>query len=102
MMKCWEDARPADKKLFEAISLVCEKSPRLLDFLFDPNKPKLNRTPSELLNMARGFSSSDFLMVRIALDFWSGSGSIGVYELLDAEPGLLAVILQAMARLAAA
>ena len=97
----WELAGGFERKVYTATSLLFSDNPGLLDFLFDRQKPELRASPEELLAAARGLSSGDFLRVRVALDLWSGSGSVSVHELLDADPDIYRLVLRAMASLAA-
>jgi len=78
-----------------------EEQPRLLEFLFDSKAPRLNAAPDEILAAARGLCSSDFLLVRVALDIWSAAGQVHMHEVIDADPETYDLILAAMASLAA-
>jgi hypothetical protein len=100
-MICWQKATRGEKKQLEAISIFLRHSPHLVDFLFDPVVAKLNDSPEQLLSAARGLASGDFLLVRLALNLWCGSGGIEVHELFDAEPEVLTSILKSFAILAA-
>jgi hypothetical protein len=99
-MKCWETACAAEKKQFKAISMCLGHNPQLLDFLFDPNYPKLRKSPDSLLQDARGLCSGDYLLVKLGLEIWCGDGYLHVSELFDAEPAIFAMILAALASLA--
>ena len=72
-MKAWQDASPSDQSLFEAIRTVCAKHPEILIFLFNQQRPELRRAPEQLLFEARGFSSGQYALIKIAIDLWSGS-----------------------------
>jgi hypothetical protein len=99
-MKSWTSASTSEMKQFEAIAIFLKDSPRLLEFLFDPDSPRLNGSPEDLLDAARGFCSGDYLLVRLALELWCCEGFVSVHELLDAEPEVLALVLQAFRHLA--
>lgn len=100
-MTCWEVATAGDRKLFEIISDLFSARPDLVEFLFDPLLPKLNGSSREILARARSLDVSGLLLIRVALDFWSGSGKVTVDEILDADPDLSRLILTTMARLVA-
>ena len=100
-MICWPNETRAEKKQLEAISIFLSHNAHLVDFLFDPGAPKLNSPPEDLLFAARGLASGDFLLVRLALNIWCGSGGIEVHELFDAEPEVFSSILKSLAILAA-
>lgn len=99
-MEFWKNAGSGERKLFAAISLLFADSPGLVAFLFDPHRPQLKAPPEDMLGAARGLASGDFLRVRVALDLWSGSGSVCVHELIGADPDVYRSILRAMTELA--
>jgi hypothetical protein len=99
-MVCWKNARASEKLQFQAISKLMELRPHLLDFLFDPEAPKLSASPDRILHEAMGLCSSDYILVRLGVDLWCGEAQVNVYELYDLEPELFVCALQAMAILA--
>src|ERR1700722_5325782 len=72
-----------DQRLLEVIGHMFCKHLYLLDFFFDPNEPRLRRLPEELLKESAVMSSGEDLLVRLALDLWSGSGDARVWELIE-------------------
>ena len=82
-MECWPNAPKVESKLFKAISLVFKHHPYLLDFLFDPQKPRIRMEPVELLAQSEAFSAGEDLLVRVALDLWSGGGNACIWELIE-------------------
>lgn len=100
-MVYWQNASRGERKQLEAISTFLGHNPQLVDFLFDPKAAKLNDSPDRLLVAASGLASGDFLLVRLALNLWCGSGGIEVHEIFDAEPEVFAQIMKAFAILAA-
>jgi hypothetical protein len=79
----WERATKTDRRVYRAVSLVLTKHPYLLKFLFDPVEPRLRLAPEELLRESAHMSSGEDLLVRVALDLWSGSGDAHVWELIE-------------------
>lgn len=98
-MQCWENARTSEKNQFHAISTIFNSSPQLLRFLFDTSSPRLNSTPEQLLKAARGFSSSDYILIKLAIDIWCSEGKIQVHELFELERDLFNDVLVALAQL---
>ena len=49
---------------------------------FDPDRPKVRQAPQELLANCRGYSSGEFVLIRIALDIWCGSGEAKLNQIL--------------------
>ena len=97
----WQNANRAEKRQLEAITIFLRHSPQLLDFLFETDFPKLNDSPAKLLAAASGLPSSDFLLVRLALNLWCGGGEVQVHEIFDAEPEVLRSILKSLTLLSA-
>lgn len=100
-MICWQNATRGETKQLEAIATFLNSSPHLMDFLFDPDSPKLNDSPERLLTFARGLPSSDFLLVRLALNLWCEAADLQVHELFYLEPDIFAGVMKAFARLRA-
>ena len=79
----WENATKTDARLLKCISQVFAKHPYLLKFLFEPDRPRLRLIAEDLLTESRDMSSGEDLLVRVALDLWSGSGEAHVWELIE-------------------
>jgi hypothetical protein len=71
-MEVWQDASSRDQFQFEAIRTICAKHPNLLIFLFNSNKPEFRVPPDQLVYEARGFSSGQNVLIKLAVDIWSG------------------------------
>ena len=70
----------------------------LLEFFFDSKEIKISREPLEMLKQARGFSSGEQILIRVALDIWSGSGNTKVWSLLESlDDQSLVNVLKALA-----
>ncbi len=69
-------------KTFEAIQLVFHKHPSLIDFMFEKNRKRLSDFPENLLKKAIAYSSGEYILIQVALDLWSGSGNVNLYDLL--------------------
>ena len=79
----WSSASPSEQLLFNAISLLLNHEERLLLFLFDPREPKLRKRAGILKEDAWNLETEDQLLVRAALDIWSGSGHLALWECLE-------------------
>jgi hypothetical protein len=91
-MKTWNTVSLGDKKLFDAISLLLVGNLDLLTVLFNQQQPKLNGSSRNILRAASGLCASDFLLIRVALDLWSGSGGVTIDEIVDADQEICRVI----------
>lgn len=69
--------------LYRAIVILLEGNQELTQFLFDPEKPRLRRRAGILRDDAWKFSEEDQLRIRVALDLWSGSGHVHLWELVE-------------------
>lgn len=82
----WKNARPGDQLLLESIKILLNDHDKLLIFLFHPSDARLNDSGDRLLKKARCFSSGEYVLIKMALDFWDGSGNAlfsDVYSTLD-------------------
>ncbi|MBF0301004.1 MAG: hypothetical protein HQK51_20010 [Oligoflexia bacterium] len=85
-MITWKNADASDLRLLQAITILFANHPRLSEYIFDLNKSKLRDSPSKLKEDAREFSTGEYLLIRVALDIWSGDGGLNfneIYEQLD-------------------
>ena len=79
----WKDAQDVERKLFETISLLLGDNANLLQFLFDPTRPKIRKRPGLLRDDSWVLNHGEQLLVRAALDFWSGAGHLQLWEMLE-------------------
>ena len=87
-MIIWENADQSDLRLLKAISILFDNNFKLLEFFFNSREAKLCFSAHKMREDAQIFSSGEYLLVRIALDIWSGEGSIHfneIYQTLDSE-----------------
>jgi len=82
-MKSWKNASESDRKTYESISQVFFSYPYLLNNFFDKDKPKIRLQSEKMLEQASGLSSGEFVLIKVALDIWSGSGNAYVWELVE-------------------
>lgn len=97
-MKRWAVASRGEQRLYWAIEQVVGES-RLLEFLFDSSRPKLRQPADELLKAARGLSSGEYLLVKLALDLWCEQGQMTLTELLELEEPVFCRALQMFVQL---
>lgn len=79
----WPNAGDSDLQRYEAISRVFMSHEYLLPFFFDTEQPRVRLAPEKMLRQADGMSTGEFLLIKIALDIWSGSGNARVWELIE-------------------
>ncbi len=96
-MESWEGAKGSDRHMYQAISLVFLNHPELLDFFFEKKKPRIRFKPLEMRKAAAGFSSGEQILIRVALDMWSGSGNAKIWQMLETlDSGNLSNVLKAL------
>jgi hypothetical protein len=78
----WKTASEEDVRLFRAVSVALDKHPKLIEFLFAPDRPGLSSEPEELLEYSRNFSSGEQVLVAIGLDIWSQSGNAVLWKII--------------------
>lgn len=83
----WASANPGDQSLREVIFRLFDSDERLVDFLFDAEMPRLRKRAGILKEDAWRFSDREQILIRAALDIWSGSGHVNLWELLDGLDG---------------
>lgn len=53
-----------------------------LYFIFSHKRPELRLSPTDLIDEMNGFSHGEQVLLRVALDMWSGSGEVHLWEIL--------------------
>ncbi len=84
-MECWSETPSNELRQFRAISILMNKSPHLLGFVFHPSQPQLRLPPAELLRAAQGFSSGDYVLIKLAVDLWCEQGHVFIHELFNLD-----------------
>jgi hypothetical protein len=79
----WKNASVDEMLLYQCISLLLGFDKRLIEFVFDPERPKIRKRAGVLREDAFFFSHKEQLLIRAALDFWSGSGQLALWEMLE-------------------
>ena len=70
----WKNASKDDLKRLKAIKILCSSHPSLIDFLFDPVKPRLSDTPGNLKENMGHLSGGEKTLILIAMDIWGTYG----------------------------
>lgn len=79
----WIPRSEDEYRLVEAISLAVGRHDDLIDFLFDPARPRLRIASGQLIRKSTSLSSGEQLLIRIALDIWNASGNVKIRELFN-------------------
>ena len=86
-MKTWVKARDSERLYYEAIARVFGNHPHLLKGFFEEQTARLSHAPDEILHLSQGFADSEIVLVKVALDIWSGSGNAIVWQVLEVLDG---------------
>jgi hypothetical protein len=81
-MLLWKDCTQEEHRLAEIMYLLFKSYPALEKFLFQSRVPRLNEPPDVLLNQAGCFSSGEQILIRVALDLWSGEGGTKLSDII--------------------
>lgn len=100
-MQSWIRASATDERLFDSVKICLGVKTELLEFLFDREVPRLNCGPDLLLLEARGLCSSDYFLVRLAIELWTGNidRPVSLSEVLDQEPEVFAGVMRGLQQL---
>jgi hypothetical protein len=79
----WQNANKQERILFESILRLTDGRKELLEFIFDPVKPRLRKRPGLLRDDCWHLSHGEILLVQGALDMWSGAGHLAFWECLE-------------------
>lgn len=83
MSSQWSGASCDEILLYQCISLLLGYDRRLIDFVFDRHRPKIRKRAGVLREDAHIFSDVEQILIRAALDFWSGGGHLALWEMLE-------------------
>jgi hypothetical protein len=50
---------------------------------FEEKRARMSLAPDEMIERTADFSSGEVVLIKVALDIWSGSGNARVWELLE-------------------
>lgn len=82
----WKNAELGDLKRAAVIADVLGPDPRLIDFMFHPDRPQLRDEPEVLLKEMGCYSSGEKILLKFCMDLWGGYGNVrttDLYERLD-------------------
>ena len=79
----WQGTGRSERRMMESLNLIFAGHSKLLEFLFEPDRPRLRQAPEILLDQASGYSSGESILIRVALDLWSGSGDVLLWEIIE-------------------
>ena len=84
----WIDASPGDQLLLKSIILLLKSRPDFKKLIFHDTHAKLRHSPKKILSSFAGMSHGEVVLIKLALDLWSGERGANLHEvikILDAE-----------------
>ena len=82
-MLSWHSPGRAERRMMESLNFIFTGHSKLLEFLFEPDRPKLRHEPEILLHHAMGFSRGEQILLRVALDLWCGAGEVRLWQMIE-------------------
>jgi hypothetical protein len=79
----WTNTNRYEQRMQETLGIVFYNHPKLLEFLFDKEQPRLRVEPERLLSEAGVFSSGEKVLIRVGLDLWNGSGGVRLWDIVE-------------------
>jgi hypothetical protein len=79
----WTTSDRHEARSFRIISILFGGDQRLLEYFFDAKEPKIRRRAGILIDDAWNLSHGEQLLVKAALDIWSGSGHLQLWEIVE-------------------
>lgn len=72
-----------DTHVFNSICILLKDNPYLLEYLFSHKNAKLSASPDILIQEAGGLAHGEQILIKVAIDLWSGEGSASVGEVIS-------------------
>jgi hypothetical protein len=79
----WKNCGRARERLGEVMSRIFRNHPKLLDFLFYPDRPELRDDAEILLRESGVFSTGEKILIRVALDLWTGEVEVKLWDIIQ-------------------
>jgi hypothetical protein len=98
-METWKNACPGDLKRYNVIAGALEKHHDLLSTLFCTDRASLVTSPTRIKQQTGAYSSGEKVLIRAALDLWSGSGKLTLMELQRLDPQNFGNVITAFVKL---
>jgi hypothetical protein len=81
----WKNASSGDLKRFHVIEEMLSEHPKLLEFLFKPEKAELNLSPNTFKKCIGHLSRGERILATTALDIWSGTNETKLLDLTSLD-----------------
>ena len=82
-MKSWKMAREYDRRVYAGICKVFRNHEYLLEGLFEKTQARLSSDPDLMIAKIAKYSDGEIVLIKVALDMWSGSGNVFVWQILE-------------------
>jgi len=82
-MESWKSSRDYDRRVYAGICKVFRNHEYLIESLFKKSQAKLSQRPDLIIAKSAAYSDGEILLIKVALDMWSGSGDAFVWQILE-------------------
>jgi len=82
-MKSWKNARKYDQRVYAGICKVFRNHEHLLEVLFEKAQARLCSSPDRMIAKIENYPDGEIVLIKVALDMWSGSGNVFVWQILE-------------------
>jgi hypothetical protein len=79
----WREPGRHQNRMMETLNIIFAQHGELLEFLFEKDCPRLRQEPEVLLERSWGYSSGQQILIRTALDLWSGGGDVKIWQVIE-------------------
>ncbi len=79
-----EEENRGTQRSYNAVCVLLGHNERLLEFIFEPGDKRLRQRAGILKEDFWNFEEHEQLLIRVALDLWSGSGHVQLWEMTEA------------------
>lgn len=79
-----EEENRGTLRIYNAVCVLLSHNERLLEFIFEPGGKRLRQRAGILKEDSWNFEEHEQLLIRVALDLWSGSGHVQLWEMTEA------------------
>ena len=82
-MENWKNSRASERRSYEGIRRVFSNHEHLLKGFFEETQARLSLSPDIMIEQTTGYSDGEIVLIKVALDIWSGSGNVFVWQILE-------------------
>lgn len=78
----WTNASEGDQNTLEMIKKICSQCPKLVNYMFKPDKPEMLGNYENMMKRSLGMSSGEFILYKICCHLWFQEGSVSLNDII--------------------